>query len=756
MMKTYMRPMNGAISMLFLLLSGLSRAAVVTVSGRQLLVDGTPFTVRGVNYSPVPVGQHPNTYDWSANPDTYLADLPYLGGLGVNAIRTYGPVTQQAALDAMWSRGIYVIMGFNIPTNADITGASTRTALINDFVNMVNQWKGHPAVLMWSFGNEVTLSNTFARLNDTNRTAWYSLANQAAQAAQAADPAHPVTTVNAGIGEINVGSMGTTDAQMPDLDLWGVNIYQGTNFGANFTNYATRSAKPLILMEFGCDAYNASSALGGTGERQDIQNLTISGQWTNLSTPSQFSAAASTNVLVGAVVFEYSDEWWKYPAGDQGAHNTQTGWINSFYSDSTMQEEWWGLVSIAPGTNIRTARTAYNTLATRWGGVGAPATDPVLNVYSDKGIGGTEVQVWDGPTWSPPVSDGAIFNGANTTLLNVPEGREVFSTTHFDAAGWGIFFDSARNLNAYRGDFTSGGMIRFWLYTNTSNMKVEAQLWNGTTIGLANNLTSAPRVSYPGKPVLPLNTWVPIEIIPPSAPTDLSAVKSPFMITANTAGTFYVDKVRWVMNRGVSLNASVRSRATGSVAPGPDLTFNVTGPQWVTADQFVRVDLDSGNNRAWGLQIYTDNRGSAASPAYTGPVDSNPAGLVDMANTTRRVPLVWHASDVLTSDVNIVTQDAYGNPVTSGGRQYHWLKDLSTPSLPMENTNSFTNGEDAVTAWDEEGYHFAPGGKTGPYWGLSWGAVRSPLYLYVAAPFGSALTGTTYRTTALILEYFSE
>src|ERR1700733_12097450 len=71
--------------------------AVVTVSGRQLLVNGQPFSIQGVDYSPTPVGSTvQNTsanclgnYQWWTDQSAYIADFPLIQKLGANTIRTY-------------------------------------------------------------------------------------------------------------------------------------------------------------------------------------------------------------------------------------------------------------------------------------------------------------------------------------------------------------------------------------------------------------------------------------------------------------------------------------------------------------------------------------------------------------------------------------------------------------------------------------------------------------------------------------------
>jgi hypothetical protein len=85
-----------SVAFLFLLIpvfGSISFAAKVELYRGQLLVNGEPFVVKGVNYSPVPIGIDPQssppygdyfTADYSP---IYLRDLPLLREMGANTIR---------------------------------------------------------------------------------------------------------------------------------------------------------------------------------------------------------------------------------------------------------------------------------------------------------------------------------------------------------------------------------------------------------------------------------------------------------------------------------------------------------------------------------------------------------------------------------------------------------------------------------------------------------------------------------------------
>ena len=112
----------------------------VDVSGKQLLVNGAPFTVKGVVYSPVPIGEDPQASpygDYFTAPYNALhtRDLPVLRTLGANAVRLYH--WEKSAdhfdfLDQAFNGGtdpVYVIAGFwiNEGLNIDPTSPDQRS-----------------------------------------------------------------------------------------------------------------------------------------------------------------------------------------------------------------------------------------------------------------------------------------------------------------------------------------------------------------------------------------------------------------------------------------------------------------------------------------------------------------------------------------------------------------------------------------------------------------------------------------------------
>jgi hypothetical protein len=190
---------------------------------------------------------------------------------------------------------------------------------------------------------------------------------------QSIDSNHPVTTANSEIFEVGDASLKADDLTLSATNfVWGVNCYRGKNFNdAFFTEMSTRTAKPFFLAEFGCDAWNGLSNV----EDDSLQDTCIRSQWADISA----NLASGGKTCSGGLVFEWCDEWWKGDkvalttstislggVGGNSIHDTENDWYNFAYDDYYMNEEWWGLVSVAQGTTNRTPRLAYNSLKSLW------------------------------------------------------------------------------------------------------------------------------------------------------------------------------------------------------------------------------------------------------------------------------------------------------------------------------------------------------------------------------------------------------
>jgi len=373
-------PLLGGILFLVVLTADLW-ATTVERNGRQILVDGAPFTIKGVVYSPVPIGIDPETtppygdYFTSDHSAIYDRDLPLLRQMGVNTIRIMGwnnEADHSDFLDKAYNGGIdpiYVIVTFWMgpPLYTDISTPSARIKIKSDFRAMVAAHKNHPAILMWSIGNELNAPWMYGdRLDDLFR-----LINEMADEAHQEEGTnyHPVITPLVDSDLINTISV--YDASMNFLDAWGVNVYRGQSFGTLFDEYQAVSSKPLVILEFGIDAYDNQH----NDEYENIglpyQAIYVHDLWKEIE--------ANRDVCSGGVIMAYSDEWWKgkfstdtgCPDNDPSFHS-KCGYATAAHPDGYANEEWWGIMrSLDNGDapDIMEPREIYYTLQYLWRGI---------------------------------------------------------------------------------------------------------------------------------------------------------------------------------------------------------------------------------------------------------------------------------------------------------------------------------------------------------------------------------------------------
>lgn len=269
------------------------------IIGRQLYVNGEPFHIQGVCYSPVPVGETPafpphGDYFGDQYQFIWKRDLALIKAMGATTIRLYGWDTHtdhRSFLDEVHAHGLKTLVTFflGMAEQNPVDTAAHRQKIIDSFAGEVSKYAGHPALLMWSFGNELNgpwngfipqLSDAFGCgwtqgcLNnpwgaDCSKpvncvyTALFTFINDAATAAK------NVTDVLVTSGFADLDSFVSTpwpnpaqdkipqfEHLLPSMDMWAMQLYRGKSFGNYFSSFASESTKPLLVTEFGVDAYN--------------------------------------------------------------------------------------------------------------------------------------------------------------------------------------------------------------------------------------------------------------------------------------------------------------------------------------------------------------------------------------------------------------------------------------------------------------------------------------------------------------------
>jgi len=285
---------------------------------RQIIVNGAPLHMKGVNWNPVRKGgSHPADLDFSG---FVVQDAQLMANAGINVVRTYDAITDTAVLDTLWSHGIYVISTVYGYGGSAISTIAPKIAPV----------KNHPAILMWAVGNEWNYNGLYVNLNYNDARAKI---REAVREVKLLDSNHPVTTI---YGELPSSD---TISFLSDVDVWGVNVYRGIGFGDLFQKWAALSGLPMYLGEYGADAYDA---------RFDTPNYDAQEEATRALTDEIISNSAVTGgVCVGGMIFEFADEWYKDSTGDPWVHDT--GGVapgGGPHPDQTFNEEWWGLLDI--------------------------------------------------------------------------------------------------------------------------------------------------------------------------------------------------------------------------------------------------------------------------------------------------------------------------------------------------------------------------------------------------------------------------
>ena len=404
-------------------------AAAVSFGGRQILVDGRRFIMKGVCYSPTPIGlagDLPPSGDYFTTTyrSIYDRDLPLMRQMGVNCLRVYGWSSTDdhtEFLDRAYNGGkqpIYVVINRWIDPATDWSSPAAITAIKNKWQSIVLAARGHPAVLGYAIGNELNFANG-------GNPAFWSAINDIAGTVRTADPYHLITTPLGDGGLIT--QIQTYDSVMTNLNCWAVQMYRGSNFGTLFASYGAASTKPLLVTEFGLDAFNATTGQEYSNNAA-LPAIYLDSLWNDI--------LAHTNIVSGGAVFAWSDEWWK--SGAASTHEAG-GWNSAAFPDGRGDEEWWGIHRISAGDpNMLEPRAAAGVLTGLWF---VPPAKPALsmptftaNGHSQTAVTGTPgytYAVWssvDLQSWTPRQTNLPPFTFIDTNAAVLP--RQFYRAMH--------------------------------------------------------------------------------------------------------------------------------------------------------------------------------------------------------------------------------------------------------------------------------------------------------------------------------------
>ena len=306
---------------------------VVSVSERQILVNENPYLIKGICYHPVPKGSKDLSFD------SLDQDLALMVEAGINTIRVYVPIDNKDVLDKIHDAGLKVIIGFgyNQGGRFDI--------LSGTFVDYINTFKNHPAILMWELGNEYNYHPEWFEGDIKN---WYKALKEATHLAHENDTNHPVTTAHGDLPDALALSICT------NIDVWGMNSYRWDNPEAIFSEWEALSHKPMYLSEAGGDSYMTISRDGYEAGSNEKAQANANKNILNAIFKNQ-------DICSGVTMFSFTDGWWK--AGNPEKQDPG-GWAPNSSGvpyDGAPNEEYWGMVDID-----RNKKEAFEIISTKY------------------------------------------------------------------------------------------------------------------------------------------------------------------------------------------------------------------------------------------------------------------------------------------------------------------------------------------------------------------------------------------------------
>jgi hypothetical protein len=300
----------------------------VAIEGERILVDGRPFQVRGIHYSPWLPGTGPmKDYPWPE--ETVDPDLAMIAGLGANTILVHD--APPSIFPAARRHGLRVIYTWFLNWQSIEDGAAF-AARAEEIGRAAADLAREPNLLAVLLGNEVqgwVLEKTGAPFLEARLRALYDRVKAVAPRLPVAHANWPITR--------------TLDLSFMDLACF--NLYPAWPREVVVAGYGPyietvlkpiAAGRPLLITEFGQNSLEASEAK---------QAEVLRASWEEIRRRT-----------AGGVVFSFADEWWK------NYDNPITGkdwWAREFAPDDELTrdldpEEYYGVV-----TSERSPKPAY-------------------------------------------------------------------------------------------------------------------------------------------------------------------------------------------------------------------------------------------------------------------------------------------------------------------------------------------------------------------------------------------------------------
>ncbi|MGB5420442.1 glycoside hydrolase family 2 TIM barrel-domain containing protein, partial [Algibacter sp.] len=346
--------------------------------GMTLNVNGKAMMINGMNWDYFPIGTNFNYSLWKQSDDVIKAaldaEMGLLKNMGVNAIRQYTGIQPKWIKYIYENYGIYTMLNhsfgrYGLTLNGawvpvtDYRDEDTQKVLLSEVTQLAETYKNTPGLLMFLLGNENNYglfwagaeTEDFPDEEDQRREVgekrgrpMYKLMNDAAIKMKSIDSSHPIAICNGDVLFIDIIA-----EECKDVDIYGTNMYRGASFGDAFQVVKDKLNKPILLTEFGADAFNAIE----NQEDQKSQAYYMVENWKDIY--QNASGLGKAENAIGGFTFQFSDGWWKFgQTKNLEVHDSNASWANGGYSidlapgENNMNEEWFGVCAKGP-TNSR-------------------------------------------------------------------------------------------------------------------------------------------------------------------------------------------------------------------------------------------------------------------------------------------------------------------------------------------------------------------------------------------------------------------
>ena len=345
----------------------------------KLKVNGSDFIINGMNWDYFPVGTNYSYSLWN-QPDAFIQqalddEMGLLQNMGVNTIRVYSGIPKKWIEYIHAKFGIYTMLNHSFgrygltidgvwKPNTEYSDTKTRKLLLNEVTQMAKEYKDTKGLLLFLLGNENNYGLFWqgaetedfpddeqekAFIGENRGRPMYRLMNEAAKRMKAADNSRPVAICNGDVLFIDIIA-----EECKDVDVFGTNMYRGPSFTDAFKIVKEKLDMPIMLTEFGADAFNALN----NAEDQKMQAYYMVSNWKDIY--GNAAGLGKSENAIGGFTFQFSDGWWKYDFDNRknvSKHDTVSTWANGGYpsdllmGENNMNEEWFGICAKGPTNN---------------------------------------------------------------------------------------------------------------------------------------------------------------------------------------------------------------------------------------------------------------------------------------------------------------------------------------------------------------------------------------------------------------------